>query len=244
MATIRGPRIVTSGLVFCVNAADKKSYSGSGTSWIDLSSNRAVGTLTGTGGPTFNSGNGGYFSTGAFDSARYFSWGTGLSQVNFTSSNFTISMMLRLNAANFGVTRQIGMLGYGRIFTSGYYMTLNVEAVNRVSFFTNSVGSNRQETRSSDFSVYSGKWTLLTVTRSGSSVRIYANTTDITDIAGSHVDPVSNTAYPLVLATETSGGTPNFNADGDFASLIFYNKALSSTEIAQNFNAQRGRFGI
>ena len=50
-----GPRIVTNGLVFCVDAADTNSYPGSGTTWFDLSGNGNNGTLNN--GPTFNSAN-------------------------------------------------------------------------------------------------------------------------------------------------------------------------------------------
>ncbi len=57
MAFIHSPKLVTSGLVLCLDAANKLSYPGSGTSWYDLSGNNYNGTLTN--GPTFNNGNGG-----------------------------------------------------------------------------------------------------------------------------------------------------------------------------------------
>lgn len=50
MASIGGPHIVTDGLVLCLDAANTKSYPGSGTTWRDLSGKGAHGTLTnGTG---------------------------------------------------------------------------------------------------------------------------------------------------------------------------------------------------
>ena len=57
MAYRNGPKIVTDGLVLCLDAAIGKSYPGSGTSWTDLSGNGNNGTLQNT--PTFNSANGG-----------------------------------------------------------------------------------------------------------------------------------------------------------------------------------------
>lgn len=57
MATNGGPNIIQNGLVFALDAANKKSYPGSGTTWKDLSGNGNDGTLTN--GPTFDSGNGG-----------------------------------------------------------------------------------------------------------------------------------------------------------------------------------------
>ena len=66
MATNGGPNIIEDGLVFAVDAANKKSYPGSGTTWIDLAGSNN-GTLTN--GPTFDSGNGGSFDfDGADDS--------------------------------------------------------------------------------------------------------------------------------------------------------------------------------
>ena len=57
MALSHSPLIVTDGLVLCLDAANKKSYSGSGTTWTDRSGNGNNGTLVN--GPTFDSGNGG-----------------------------------------------------------------------------------------------------------------------------------------------------------------------------------------
>jgi hypothetical protein len=50
-----GPDIIESGLVLCLDAANKNSYRGSGTTWTDLSGNGNNGTLTN--GPTFSAGN-------------------------------------------------------------------------------------------------------------------------------------------------------------------------------------------
>jgi len=60
MGIARGPKIVTSGLVLALDAADKLSYRGSGTTWRDLSGNSNKGTLTN--GPTFSEGNMGSIS--------------------------------------------------------------------------------------------------------------------------------------------------------------------------------------
>ena len=56
MSVVSGPRIITSNLVFELDAANTKSYPGSGTTWTDLVVG-GVGTLTG--GPTYSSSNGG-----------------------------------------------------------------------------------------------------------------------------------------------------------------------------------------
>ncbi len=57
MTYFHSPRIPTDGLVLALDAANTKSYTGSGTTWSDLSGNGNNGTLTN--GPTFDSDNGG-----------------------------------------------------------------------------------------------------------------------------------------------------------------------------------------
>ena len=57
MATNYNPSIVSDGLVLCLDAANTKSYTGSGTTWTDISGEGYDATLTN--GPTFNSDYGG-----------------------------------------------------------------------------------------------------------------------------------------------------------------------------------------
>ena len=80
MAVLNGPGIITSGLISALDAADRNSYPGSGTTWTDISGNNNNGTLTN--GPTFSSTNGGaivldgaddYINTGTINLQRNFS---------------------------------------------------------------------------------------------------------------------------------------------------------------------------
>lgn len=59
MGVTYNPKIVTDGLVLCLDAANKRSYPGTGTTWTDRSTNGYTGTLTN--GPTFDGNNGGRF---------------------------------------------------------------------------------------------------------------------------------------------------------------------------------------
>ena len=58
-------KIVTDGLVLALDAADKNSYPGSGTTWRDMSGNNITGSLINS--PTFNTSNGGNFGFVADD---------------------------------------------------------------------------------------------------------------------------------------------------------------------------------
>jgi hypothetical protein len=69
MGFYRGPQIVRDGLVLYLDAANTKSYHGSGTTWSDLCGNGNDGTLINE--PTFDSGNLGSIQfDGADDNAQ------------------------------------------------------------------------------------------------------------------------------------------------------------------------------
>ena len=75
------PPVITTDLVFYVDAGNTSSYPGTGTTWSDLSGNARNFTLTN--GPIYNSGNGGYF---AFDGVNDFAQGPSLN----VGTGFTI----------------------------------------------------------------------------------------------------------------------------------------------------------
>jgi hypothetical protein len=65
MSYYNGPKAVTDGLTVCLDAANTKSYPGSGTAWYDLTGNGYTGTLSN--GAVYGSGNGGYISVDGVD---------------------------------------------------------------------------------------------------------------------------------------------------------------------------------
>jgi hypothetical protein len=238
-----GHKILTNGLVFYVNAADKASFSGPGSNnWKDISSSNISGTNCLVGGPTFSSANGGYITTGINTSGKYFTWGANISQVNFQSNNFTISLMLK-PYNDFVGGAQLGIMGYGQEGQSGYWMMISKYAYQSIDFMTGQFGTF-QRTSSSIFTSYANKWVYLTIVRTGSSVKIYANDVDITQTAGTHSNPTSNTTIPLLLGACTIPGGTSWSGYADYASFAMYNRALSASELTQNFNAVRSRFGI
>ena len=82
MGIAYNPRVVTDGLVLCLDAGNVKSYPGSGTTWTDLSGKGNTGTLTN--GPTYSSANGGSI---VFDGVDDRVSGTSFN----TGQNFTIN---------------------------------------------------------------------------------------------------------------------------------------------------------
>ena len=88
-----GPKIVTDGLVLCLDAADRNSYPGSGTSWGDLSGNGHVASISNA---SFDSSYGGVFD---FDGTNDRISLNANSDFDLSSGNFTISCWFYLSTA-------------------------------------------------------------------------------------------------------------------------------------------------
>jgi len=228
MATIRGPRIVNSGLVLSLDAADKKSYSGSGTAWNDISGNN--NHVTSSNSPTWNSA--GYFSTGA---TGYFS-GNGTSTIPTGNSNYTLMAWIRLNSS-WGARR--GFFGIGAAGAQNQFTGFRTGDVATVGYLLHYWYANDLYVNNNNANLSIGTWCMVTAQFDGTNRRVWANTTNVgSDTPGSSHNVLS-TAFKVAVSIV---GDDYLN--GDIAIARIYNRALSSTEIQQNFNAQRGRFGI
>jgi hypothetical protein len=77
-----------------------------------------------------------------------------------------------------------------------------------------------------------------------SSVKLYFNGTqfDTTDFGSGTFTSIRNTSSPMAIGVTNGGlGGP---LNGSIASLKYYTRALSATEILQNYNAVKTRFGL
>jgi hypothetical protein len=227
MAASLGPSINEEGLVLALDAADKNSYIGSGTSWRDLSGNSYNGTLTN--GPTFNGGNGGSIVFDGVDDYVVTS--------NFTPnfSTKTLSGWVKLSS----ISQQGGGLitlqsTDGTVFDSIVYNEIGQGWGFGSNGFSRTGWSGVLETSTS-------AWVNITATYENSNYRLYRN--------GS------------LIQTLTSFGALNFNFNSNIqlgyrhlgssgylsatiAQGIIYNRALTATEILQNYNATKSRFGL
>jgi hypothetical protein len=222
MSLSHSPKIVTNGLVLCLDAADKKSYPGTGTLWTDRSGNGNNGTLNN--GPTFNSDNGGSI---VFD---------GVNDVVNTSyspqlNDFTIFAWFKSTG---------GVLDYNRIVDKDY---VNGMWLGRNSTNANSWGGGVLE-NSSPYGRYitlaDNQWHMIVSRRQGTTHTIYGD-----GISNSASGTVSSNA--LSTSTFAFGNYSILNTQrltGNIAQVSIYNRALTPQEILQNFNATRGRYGI
>jgi hypothetical protein len=223
--------IITENLVLNLDAGNPISYPGTGTTWTDLTTNGNNGTLIN--GPTFNSANGGSI---VFDGTNdYVDFGNIL---NYTTENFTFSYWVYFNSLT---TNQVGqgpiIIYKGTFQTNGYYD--QISSTGGIVFVTNQSGVN-QGTLTNSGVIAPGNWYNIAYSRNGSSVRIYLNGNDITQTAGTHINPLpSGNNFRL---SNYSNGFIYSNIR--LAEFINYNRALTPTEVLQNFNVTKGRYGL
>ena len=219
MSNNYGPKIVTDGLVLCLDAADQNSYSGSGNTWYDLSGNGKNGTLKNS--PIFNSN--GYFTFNSSNS-RWVELDTALS----LSGAFTMTCFF--TKAN---STERSFLGK----TTGVTAGTKIIFLGNDDFFMRMVDSDAATIFDIGYdSSMNNSWHFV------AAVRTSANVCKASLDGGNLVTgaTLTGTFAPNAIAT-------NFSSqywDGNFADMKMYNRELSLDEIRQNYNATKGRFGL
>jgi hypothetical protein len=239
LPTYANENIVTSGLVLNLDAGKLASYSGSGTTWTDLSGLGNNGTLVN--GPTYSSGSGGSI---VFDGVNDYASHPSPSPLSGTQL-FTFETWVNFTSisGDFGGTNKAAALFEGNVGQPEFF----VYSVNNSSFTPYAIVYGRAgglTTGSLNANVSSlmsnGNWYQIVLVRSASNVEIlYLNGSSI---ATGNVSNSFNDGQTLFGGGIISGYTAYLN--GKVANIKIYNRALSATEIAQNFNALRYRYGI
>ena len=228
MGIARGPKIVTSGLVLALDAADKLSYRGSGTTWRDLSGNNNTGTLTN--GPTFNAGNMGSI---VFDG----------------TDDYVAIANLFLNTIT-NITLQ-GWVYISSTSLKGPF----VKVGGGVNGYAIGVGGNDFDTSGNQIiGIYPGVRWILTGNNYGTGWKFFTLTLSTTSVPTFYLNGALIGSYPGTNPlTPTSGAYVGRNVGdeltvrafaGNIAITQIYNRELTATEILQNYNATKNRFGL
>ena len=223
MALQHSPSIVTSGLVLCVDAANPRSYPGSGTTWYDASGNGNTGTLSN--GPVYTSGINGYFTFDGVDDLATFPSTTSTN----ISTTITASVWVYYISGNGRIFQKDGPASTRCWEIGGYAGTLRMEMWHSDGASTIGYGNP----------LAVNGWTHLTLEFNGTDILMYQNNVLITTV-NFPGDIRTDSATPLYLGGYWSGEYLN----GRISNAQLYNRALSVTELTQNFNALRGRYGI
>jgi len=230
-----GQKIVTGGLALHLDAAQLRSYPGTGTTWSDLSGNGRNFTWVST--PSFTSGPIPYFSTSGNRCIGPASNSFGINN----TSGYTITVICLQNT-----------LTQNHAFK--FYKT-GSDGPNRgiaphVSWTDGNIyfdqgGCCNVDTRTSVASDGTSTWNMWTFRRlTNSSTRSIIKNTSVLATntnAAANLDLIS-TAVDLGSSDAFGGNSSTWNAR--LGAFLVYNRGLSDTEIAQNFNALRSRFGL
>ena len=224
MSVQAGPNLIESGLVLNLDAANLKSYPGSGTTWADLSGNGKNFTWSST--PSFTSDGG----ASCFNTLNLNALGPASNSFGVTNATGYCVMVACLNNI---LTNNVAFVWDGA-GSRGIYSHLPYGDNN---IYWDQGGCCNADTRTSVASGGSTTWNIWTFNRKSSTNRsIYKNGTILTTNTTTAADPALNSNAAII---NVSGG---WSVRLSF--MMLYNRGLTDAEVLQNFNALRGRFGI
>ncbi len=218
MAIYGGPRVVSNGLIVYLDAANSKSYPGSGTIWYNLSGTGLNGIKGGTQSPTYPQWN----------PLGYFVFIGGLTGNNY--SRFDVSNIPLLS----GIT--IDIFSYSE---NGGALIRASNSDYEISATSYAAGTNFNDINVTKVDVRNN-WIHDSLTFDGSGLVGYRN--------GRQAETkVRASGTTMAASTARIGTRDDAYLDhlvGNIACLKIYNRALSSGEVLQNYNALKGRFGL
>ena len=221
-----GPNIVTDGLVLTLDAGNRNSYAGSGTNWYDLSGNGNNGTLTN--GPTFNSSNiGSIVFDGVDDYVKP------PNSTTFQLTNFTFSSWVKTTIAD---TNQF-IIDCSSNAALGFGYSYRITSSNTIRFWAYSA----QYYLDSISTLSTNTWYNIVVSydNSTSTQKIYINNVlDNSSMVGSFT--TSTPSYLQIGAAQLFG----MYWKGNISFIQMFSRTLSATEISQNYNAIKYRYGL
>jgi hypothetical protein len=230
------PKVVTNGLIFCFDPSNTRSYNGSGTNVTDLSSSQLTGSLTN--GPTYSSNSGG---TIIFDGTNDYIITNSSTFDLSTSANFTHCIWIR---PSFDQTHNTGraildFTGAGPTYQRSY---LRWEGSTFGFYYDIANNTGGSDWRTSPVPTFStNTWNYLCfVHQSDNTGQYYLNGSSIpTTKTGGILRTVVNN--PISIGY---GAVNSYYWSGSISNVSIYNRTLSASEILQNYNALKGRFGL
>lgn len=237
-------RIVTDGLVLYLDAANKESYAGSGTTWTDLSKSGNNATLAG--GVTFTSNKkGGLTFNGTTGVGTVPDAGTRITNYNFTleavfnfnGNNYTNAPIVNKRNAAAPYNQYAILINNGDPYAGGTGKVLTSMIRDDSSGGANGNPNDRVLT--------------YTLTNAGTYHCVITNSSGQAQMWVNGVLVSTSTASLLSGNFNMTGNNfkiANNNSSGYLGETIYlvrmYNRTLSSSEVLQNFSALRGRFGV
>jgi hypothetical protein len=236
MSLSRGPKIISNGLVLYLDAANNKSYPGSGTSWNDLSGNSNTGTLTN--GPTFSDGNQRsivFDGTNDYVNIPY--------NVNLNpSSNISVSLWLTLTATDTTIRNPIDMSATASEDLYFIYWRADLSP-KRWGWGVKQSNNTYAETTSTATNFSTNTWYNIALVANSSAGQVYFYYNGILDSGVAYNGTIKqNASATLSIAADAANSRRYWQ--GNISNTLIYNRSLSTAEVLQNYNATKSRFGL
>ena len=227
MAYRNGPKVVTDGLVLCLDAAISKSYPGSGSTWYDTSVSKSNASLVNS--PTFNSSKRGYIACDGIDDYANFYVPNLTTVATIESFAYIDSTYLRMfcGFTLYDVYMVGSRLGYNTAASDLYGMSAaQVSSVGAFNNWNHFIFEMRSDVSYTNNKIYINGVSQSLSQQLGSE---NAGSRNFSSGNGRICGWRASTGYPSSIS---------------YAYFRIYNRILSQDEITQNFNATRGRFGV
>jgi hypothetical protein len=233
------PNIVTDGLVLCLDAANKRSYPGTGTTWRDLSGNNYDFSLVNS--PGF----GKHRNTPCFtfSGSNDYALRSGSIDYDVGTSGSVSVVMASINGTNFGSCSRLFSLGASGSNNdySSYFTTASCNQSKFGLWYRNNP-ANFYPT--SDFKQADDRYFIVTYTwdTSTGTYKIYVNGSQESSTSGTG-NPFNYTGI-VTMGVGVNSGSLAENSYVRVSCVWLYNKTLTAAEVRRNFNVMRHRFGI
>ena len=218
MTNSYGPSIVRDGLVLCLDAADRNCYTGSGSTVYDLSGNGNNGSMTNV---SYSTNNRGYFTFNGSNSIIYIG---SPSYTTFTS--FSYNAWVRANSGALGYRTIIDLQNDNFLFAAqNYYFILYDPNFN------------------TGYTLAANQWYNLSISHDHSSAGYFYVNGNLVYTSSNFSNSHTITSYGIGAGVSSPTGGNEVWA-GNIAQASIYNRGLTASEILQNYNATKGRFGL
>ena len=230
MAVFGGPNVIDNGLVLSLDAGNVKSYPGSGTIWYDKSGNDNNGTLTN--GPTFSGGS--IVFDGVDDYVRI--------PYKASLNPDTITVSTWANRSQNGFYSHIICLPINNTTWVPPYMSYGIEYIsntNTISFLIGFTDNNFEYTNV-NLGFGNDQWFNFTGTYDKTNVKIYIN--GVLSTTRAETRTIYQSTSDFYVGAENLSA--QYELNGKIGITQIYNRALSASEVLQNYNATKSRFNI
>lgn len=226
------PTMVTDGLIFYVNAGNVSSYSGTGTTWYDISPTGAIGTLSGDVVYDASSKSMLFNSVSGTDGIAEFGY---IPQLDIP----TMTVQVWANPIGFGG------LGFGRLVErringgDGWVFHLNQKTFSYgdqtvVLYSGNDGGAATGYANSIDFTVGLNAWQNFSVAYTAPNAAFYKNGNNNVTSYSNIPEPSTGSGTNFKIGNGYDGNGINY-FNGRISVVLIYDRILTGAELQKNF---------